>query len=358
MLIFWVVVGVLTAAAAALILMRAASASRTEAVDPAPAVYQRHLAEIDDLAERGLIGAGERQSAHAEAGRRLLAAAEAPSEVWSTAAGTSKGVLVAVAAVPILSLSLYLALGAPGYVDQPYAGRLADWAANDPQALSPPELAAVLRQMNVTKPNDPEGLRMLAMAEGASQNPMAAVRALRRAVALAPQDAGLWRLLGEALVYKAGDKVDAEAQAAFAEALKRDPSDVAARFYLAQGKFQAGQADEAVAELRTVLASMAPDDPRRQVVEAAITNAQAAGGAPRPAPPQMAAIEGMVAGLAARLEANPDDPAGWVQLVRSYAVLGDTAKRDAALAKAQARYARTPDVLGQLSAAARAEPMR
>jgi cytochrome c-type biogenesis protein CcmH len=69
-------------------------------------------------------------------------------------------------------------------------------------------------------------------------------------------------------------------------------------------------------------------------------------------------IRGMVAGLAARLDANPDDPDGWVRLVRAYAVLGETARRDAAYASARARYAAKPAVLEQLDEAARAEAMR
>jgi cytochrome c-type biogenesis protein CcmH len=39
-------------------------------------------------------------------------------------------------------------------------------------------------------------------------------------------------------------------------------------------------------------------------------------------------------------------------------VLGDTGKRDAAYARARARYAGSPQVLQQLDEAARAEPMR
>ena len=37
---------------------------------------------------------------------------------------------------------------------------------------------------------------------------------------------------------------------------------------------------------------------------------------------QLAMIEGMVAGLAARLEDSPDDREGWLRLARSYKVLG------------------------------------
>ena len=44
-----------------------------------------------------------------------------------------------------------------------------------------------------------------------------------------------------------------------------------------------------------------------------------------------------------------------MRLVRAYAVLGDTAKRDAAYATARARYEKSPQVLQQLDEAARAE---
>ncbi len=62
------------------------------------------------------------------------------------------------------------------------------------------------------------------MAEGASQNPVAAVSALRRAAALAPQRADIWQMLGEAEVYEAQGKVDADAQAAFSRLLALDPT--------------------------------------------------------------------------------------------------------------------------------------
>ncbi len=45
-------------------------------------------------------------------------------------------------------------------------------------------------------------------------------------------------------------------------------------------------------------------------------------------------IRGMVAGLAARLEDEPNDPEGWAMLIRSYTVLGDAEAADTALARA------------------------
>jgi cytochrome c-type biogenesis protein CcmH len=50
---------------------------------------------------------------------------------------------------------------------------------------------------------------------------------------------------------------------------------------------------------------------------------------------RQAMIEGMVAGLAAKLKASPDDPDGWARLVRSYAVLDRKTDAEAALADAR-----------------------
>src|SRR5687768_9311927 len=110
---FWVAAGLLSAAAAVLILHRARAAASATTEDPTLAVYKRQLAEIDDLAARGLLGEAERKSAHAEAGRRLLAAADAGAQAWGGV--PRRPLLLAVAVLaPLLALGLYLAVGAPG----------------------------------------------------------------------------------------------------------------------------------------------------------------------------------------------------------------------------------------------------
>jgi cytochrome c-type biogenesis protein CcmH len=57
----------------------------------------------------------------------------------------------------------------------------------------------------------------------------------------------------------------------------------------------------------------------------------------------------MVAGLAARLQTNPNDPEGWQRLVRAYAVLGDTEKAKAALADARKAMAKNPAALAAIN---------
>jgi cytochrome c-type biogenesis protein CcmH len=362
MIAFWVVAGVLTAAAAGLILSRAAAAAaRGEALDPTPAVYRRQMAEIDELADRGLMAEGERKAAKAEAGRRLLAAADTPERAWTADASARSFVLLVVALAAALSLGLYIGVGTPGMGDQPFAKRMNAWRKADPTTLAPQELAAVVQRAVKDRPTDPEGWRYLGIAQAAAQNYGEAVRALHKAVDLAPQREDLWELLGQAQMYLAGGDVTPEVQRSFEEALKRDSKAAAPRFYLAEAKLNGGDRTGALADLKALQVDMPANDPRRSAVASAISEVEgriAAPAAPTLSADQLTAVRGMVAGLDAKLKANPNNPAGWVQLVRAYAVLGDVAKRDAALASAKTRYAGRAEVLQQLDAAAKTEPMR
>src|SRR6185437_10699416 len=60
---------------------------------------------------------------------------------------------------------------------------------------------------------------------------------------------------------------------------------------------------------------------------------------------EMAQIKGMVARLADRLKANPDDLEGWIRLGRSYAVLGERKEAEAAFAEAERLKPNDPEVL-------------
>jgi cytochrome c-type biogenesis protein CcmH len=357
MLTFWIAAPLIAAGATALIVQRALAASRVPAnADPAMAVYRRQLAEIDDLAERGLIPPDERQAARAETGRRLLAAAGD-----ATASPPSKGLSPALAlglaaAAPLLALGLYLMVGSPNLPDQPFARRLAAWRAH-PERYAPPELAAALRGVAAERPDDPEPLRRLALLELSLGDADAAIHALRKATAIAPSRTDLLGPLGEILVMKNKGEVDPQAAEIFRRVLTLEPGSAVARYYLARARVTAGDTAGGLADWRVLLADLSPNDPRRPGLEADIASVVATG---RPAPPPAepaptaevgSAIRGMVEGLAARLKANPDNPDGWVRLVRAYTVLGETAKRDAALAEARRRYAGDASMQRRLDAA-------
>jgi cytochrome c-type biogenesis protein CcmH len=326
-------------------------------------VYQRQMAELDDLADRGLLAEGERRSVRAETGRRLLAAA-GRAEPPLTAARPGV-VLAAAAAAPVLALAVYVLIGAPGFADQPFAKRVAAWRATpDPSVLSAPQMAAVLTQIVRERPTDLDARRSLALAQLASGQPLEAAQALQRAIALDPRRADLWEALGDADAMAANGDIDADAQAAFQRALALDPSSAAARYALARAKIAHGDVAGGLADWRALDASLAPGDRRREGLVNEIDYVAAHGALPMAGAPETPAasgpavgapqIQAMVDGLAARLQANPDDPAGWVRLVRAYGVLGEADRQAAALAEAQRRYAGHADVLAALAAAANA----
>ena len=355
MIALWVAAGVLSAIAAGLVLYRAALAARAVgSADPTLATYRRQLHEIDDLAARGLLATDEVRAAHSEAGRRLLHAADQAEPDWQAPARHRAWVLASVGIAATGALVVYLAVGSPLFPDQPIRSRIATWRAADLATLTAPEMAAVLRMATQQKP-DVEGYRFLALAENQSDNPHAAAKALRKAIALAPQRPDLWEMLGVSLVGVAGGDETSDAIAAFRTALSLDPSLVLARFHLARAMSQSGNRQGAVEALSALRSDLPAGDDRRESLDRAIEEAKAATVSPK-GNDQM--IAGMVAGLAKRLEANPDDPEGWIRLVRSYAVLGDSKARDAALERAKSRYSAKPDMLQRLVAAAKTEPMR
>lgn len=355
MLLFWAVAGVLAAVAAGLVLFRAGRVlAAGEAADPTAVLYRRQVAEIDELAERGLIAEAERKLAQAEAGRRLLRAADQGEAAWNS--GGRTGVVAVAALAPAAALGVYLLVGAPGLPDQPFARRLAGWRAAPPERLAPDALAAVMRQIVRERPGDAEALRIQAIAEGAQGDAPAAVRAMRRAVQVAPNRPDLWEMLGEALLMESGGDVTPAAELAFKETLKRDPASPAARFHLARGRAEAGDTAAARTGFAGLLQDLPAGDPRRETVQAAL--AQLDSPAPALAGATLDFVRGMVASLEAKLAAEPRDADGWVRLVRAYAVLGETEKRDAALKRARALFPGQPELEADLKAAAAAEAMR
>ena len=362
MILFWTSAAVLAAGAGALVLWRASLAGRVVAgPDPQVAAYRRALAEIDELADRGLLLESERLSVRAEAGRRLIASADRPGEPLG-ASGKPFIPVAAAGVAALAALAIYLDIGAPSMKDQPFAGRLAAWRAR-PEEAPPQALAATLNAMAALHPDDPTPLRKLAALDLGMGDGFGAVHALRRAMALAPRDATLPAMLGEVEVLGNNGTITPEARAQFARAIALDPQQQAARYYLAKARIGDGDTAGGLADWRALLAGLAPNDPRRAGRAAEIAAVEQTGHLPTPqqaaAPPSemTGAIRGMVDGLAARLKTQPDDPEGWVRLVRAYAVLGDINAREQTLADARARYANQPDEIAALTAAAATPPM-
>ncbi len=358
MIVFWILAAAVSSLAAVLILARAAGAERnTPAADPAMGVYRRQLDEIDELAERGLLGPDEHRSARAEAARRLIGESDRPGEAAPAASprGAQRVVLAAAVFAPVLALAGYLAVGSPGLPDQPFRQRMQAWRA-DPAKLDPERMAAVMEQVVAEHPRDPQALLYLAVAQSAAGDPPAAERTLEKAAVVAPGDARVWTALGKLRVALGKDQVTPDAQAAFARAHALDPGAPAPRYFLARADVAAGRAQAGLAQLRSLASALPAGDPDRAALENEIAyvastgrlpDVQGDGGAAAAAQSgdQAAFIQSMVDRLAGRLKAQPEDPEGWARLIRAYGVLGQADRRDAAIAEVRRRFAARPDAL-------------
>ena len=176
-------------------------------------------------------------------------------------------------------------------------------------------IALLVRRVHQT-PGDPRGWALLGKAYLTVGDGDDSAKAFARAIALTEAarqpNAELYSAYGEALTRTAMNAVPPEAEAAFAKALSLDPEDQAARYYLGMTFAARGENAKAIALWQSLIADAPPNAPWRQELVDRIATLTASSGA---APPDIGA---MVAGLAARLKQNPDDPAGWQRLVRAY----------------------------------------
>ena len=217
---------------------------------------------------------------------------------------------------------LYLMLGEPD---------LAARAVTGPSSHDLRGLIAVLAERVRARPNDPRGWTLLGRGYLTLGDASDAAAAFRRgiAVAQASDKSQLYSAYGEALTVSAGGAVTPDAEAAFRQALAGNPKDFAARYYLGLAYASRRDPQHALVLWNGLLADAPPNAPwRAQLLDQIAMLSGRFGAAPD--------IGGMVASLAARLKAQPNDPAGWQRLIRAYTVLGDTGKAKQALADARA----------------------
>jgi cytochrome c-type biogenesis protein CcmH len=340
------VFGVMTLVAMAAVLWPLVFRPRTAltAADNDVAVYRDQLAEVERDREAGTIGETEARAARMEVSRRLLAAAQRnsappkpPAPVWWRRRGIAIAALVA---LQIGAGSLYYVLGAPDLPGQPLASRTDDPHGGDGSVVSMfMKVEAHLRE----HPEDGRGWEVIAPVYMRLGRYDDAVKARANALRLLGPTAQRLADLGEAMVAAANNVVTPEAKRYFDDAIRLDPTDVSARFYQGLAAEQAGNRDEARRMWMALLAD-APEEARWvEVVRRALarldqppvaTSPVAQANAPA-SDGQEQMIRGMVERLAARLRQDGSNVEGWLQLVRSYRVLGDLERMRAAIADAR-----------------------
>lgn len=391
-MLFWIVAAVMTAAVVVLLvppLLRRPGAGEAARAAYDLEVYRDQLAELERDEARGVINAAQAAAAKAEIGRRMLAVSEEAPQPPSPAATRSARILAGllVIAVPLGAVTVYGRLGSPGTPAEPLASRNLDQ-----ERAGPPKrvLAAMetLKAELAKNPDDAQGWSILGQAYAKMGRFDEAIDALRKAATLAKDDLEIQGTYAEALTSANSGTVPEEARKRFETILAKDPRDTRARFYVALSRHQAGDLKGALERFQALMKDSPADAPWIPVVSGEIAtiakalNLDPAKETPRPLPaeqppaqqpsaqqPPMAGadpgaagpeaagpmagaggdreqmIRGMVAGLAAKLEANPSDIDGWLKLVRSYSVLGEPDKALDAARKAKAQAPDRPDVL-------------
>ena len=374
MIALWIAMAVLAAATSLSVLAPLYRASRWARSErgQALAIYRDQLGEVERDLDRGVIAETEAQAARTEISRRMLRAGQESEEVGTAASPRMRGVAtMAIIAMPLAALAFYLFVGSPEMPAEPLAARLS--APTDTQDIA--TLVARIEAHLATNPDDGKGWQVLAPVYLRLGRFDEAVKAYQNVVRLVGSTADTESDLGEAIVSASGGTITADARAAFERALKLDPTSVRPQFYLALALGQAGKKSEAIAAWKALLDG-APDTAPWVAVakselaklEGGTATAATDGSAAPPAPTaaevkaagemsasdRTAMIEGMVAKLAAELDANPADGPGWARLIRSYMVLGKADDAKAALAKARDALAGDATALNSVNEAAKA----
>jgi len=392
---FWIAAGgtFLAVAASLIVVLFQRREAETSAGTYDVQVYRAQLAEVDRDVASGLLAVAEADRLRTEISRRILEADRLGRGV--AAMVPLRGRILAGGGIALVlagAVGGYLRLGAPGYPDLPLAGRLAAaeaFSATRPsQAMaeaSAPKLAAAipdgemaglmaaLRKAVADRPDDVQGLALLARNEAALGNLAAAGKA-QAALIAAKADAATGAdhaMLAEIMIRLAGGYVSPEAEAQLIAALKLDPANGTALYYSGLMFAQGDRADRTFSVWQGLLEASAPDDPwvapiRAQIADMAVragvkyalaeavgpTADEVSAAADMSPEDRLAMIQSMVDGLSARLASKGGPVEDWARLITSLGVLGDADQAREIYTEAQGAFAGRVDELAALRAAA------
>jgi cytochrome c-type biogenesis protein CcmH len=357
-MILWPIFAVMTLAAVFAVWWPLARRQRSVRSGSDVAVYRDQLTEIDRDEAASLIGGVEAEAARVEVSRRLIAAAETAEAAKLAAApapaGTHRWATMAAAIVllPLGAGITYLSLGSPNLI--PVSMNAEAVGQQLPAGIE--QTVAEVENFLASNPKNGRGWELLAPVYLRLGRFDDAVRARRNALEIFGADAARLGDLGEAIIMASGGVVTAEAKDLFTRAAAADPEDVMAQYYLGLSAKQEGRRDEAVKRWSALVSTAREGAEWLPMVKNALARvdekgpsvavaAPSTGGAP---PEHNGSIEAMVERLAERLKKDGSDVPGWIQLVRSYRVLGKADKVKAAIADAHAALASDPEALQRL----------
>lgn len=369
MILFWVLAGLLTLAAAVVLAAPLFDTRKFKSEEAyALSVYRDQLSELARDEQRGLLTQDQARAAQIEIERRILALDEGRKFLPARPPGHHLTLAMAVI-LPLAAFGLYLFLGAPQLPSQSALARL-----EAERQRTSPEVEKLEAQVEAA-PSDPQGWIDLARAYAALDRSKDAVGAFAKAMALGRDEPDVLRQYAHAAILAQQGKVAMDAQNALRRVLAADPTDATARFFLALARAQNGDVEGALTDWLALERDLPPAAPLRASVAENIdmaamqlgkdpstlpgraagspmggapTGGGPTGGAPGPSADDMAAvaqmspeerdafIRSMVERLAAKMQETPEDLEGWLKLGNAYRVLGERDPARDAFAKAAA----------------------
>ena len=285
MMVFWGVVALLLLGALFMVLPSLWSprwpAESVQAADVNLAVYRDQIGEAGRDLEAGLLPPEQLVQAREDIQRRLLEDTAAPEP--AVAAQPARRTAWALALLlPLASVLTYLALGDPQAIgDAP--PRSAAAAPGGNHSVTPDQIegmVAKLAQRLKTQPDDVEGWMMLGRSYTALGRYPDAVIAMRRALALAPDDPTLLADFADVLGMAQGKRLAGEPAQLVQKALDIDPRHVKALALAGSVAFEAHDYAAARGYWERLVAVVPADSDIARSVRGSIAQAQQLEGAP------------------------------------------------------------------------------
>ena len=370
MTVFYSIVALMTLLVLAWVmrpLLRSAPVAGVSAQRLNAAIYRDQLQTLERDLARGTISAADYEATQDELQLRLLDDTEAPAPTtqpsdkafWSA---RRTAVMMALL-LPVGSAGMYWWLGQPGSID-PVATQKME---NDKVAQMVDTLAAKLK----ANPDNPTGWAMLARSYKVMGRLDEAEQAFIKAGPIVDANPDLLVDYADLLAAKADSNMEGRPQELIKKALTLDPMHPMGLMMSGVAAYRRDDFSGAIAQWEKLLTVLEPGSPDAQQIESDIADARAKSGKPAPAPAKTSAgasadagklppvdpaaaagmtpekINQMVDRLAERMNANPDDLAGWAKLARAYKVQKRLPEAEQAYIKAGKLVDGNPDLLTQ-----------
>jgi cytochrome c-type biogenesis protein CcmH len=360
-------------------------------------IYKDQLVEVEKDLEKGVLSKSESDAARIEVSRRILLAdkrSKLEKQTVSISQNHNK-IITFIILIFILagSFSIYAFLGNPSLPDMPLQARLAEIKENRSQRISqeeaellvpdeiieaPSDYLALVSKLRIAmkeRPNDIQGLRLLALHEFRLGKYRSARKAHLKIINVLGETATAKDLIdfAEVMIVATNGYVSPEAEFILRRGLEMKPNDGRARYYSGLSMAQSGRPDVTL-RLWENLLDEGPDDApwipliKEQIVDVArlVGVNLAQDQLPGPTSEQINSaetmsdvdrkemIQGMVSSLSNRLANEGGTVNEWARLIRALGVLGETANASKIWIEAQTIFERNSSDIEILREAARA----